>query len=259
MRRPDHHNEIELNFLESGSVTYLLGGRKTVVEAGRLSAFWAAIPHQIIAFGPDTSYFVATIPLQWFLQWRLPDRFVQPLLQGQLVSGEAAGSDVPDARRFAQWAQDLEAADPSLEQPVLLEMHARLLRLARRLPADAERPARRGRLAMVSGAGLNKVERMACFIARNYTERLTVRQIGEEVRLHPNYAMNLFQKTFGTTLIAYLTQHRISHAQRLLATSEQTITEVAFGSGFQSISRFNDAFRRACGCSPRDYRRFHRV
>ena len=71
MRRPDHHNEIELNFLESGTVTYLLGGSKTVLTSGRLSAFWAAIPHQIIDFGPQTAYYVATIPLPWFLQWRL--------------------------------------------------------------------------------------------------------------------------------------------------------------------------------------------
>jgi AraC-like DNA-binding protein len=104
---------------------------------------------------------------------------------------------------------------------------------------------------------LNKVEQMACFIAQNYTEKLTVQQIGEFVKLHPNYAMNLFQKTFGTTLIAYLTQHRVSHAQRLLSTTEETVTEIAFQSGFLSISRFNDAFRRACGCSPREYRRTH--
>ena len=77
------------------------------------------------------------------------------------------------------------------------------------------------------------------------------------MKLHPNYAMNLFQKTFGTTLINYLTQHRVSHAQRLLATTDQTITDIAFNSGFNSISRFNDAFRRACGCSPREYRRSH--
>jgi AraC-like DNA-binding protein len=106
---------------------------------------------------------------------------------------------------------------------------------------------------------LNKVEQMACFIAQNYTEKLTVDQIGAAVKLHPNYAMSLFQKTFGTTLISYLTQHRISHAQRLLATTAQTVTEIAFESGFLSISRFNDAFRRACGCSPREYRKSHEL
>ena len=68
MRRPDRHNEVELNFLESGSLTYLLGGRKVKVSSQRLSMFWAAIPHQIIEYAAGTEYFVATIPLAWFLQ-----------------------------------------------------------------------------------------------------------------------------------------------------------------------------------------------
>jgi len=88
---------------------------------------------------------------------------------------------------------------------------------------------------------------------------LTIETIGREVGLHPNYAMSLFRKAFGTTLIDYLTQHRVSHAQRLLATTDQKIVDVALNSGFGSISRFNDAFRRACSCSPRDYRSQHRI
>jgi AraC-like DNA-binding protein len=257
MLRPDHHNEIELNFLESGALTYLLGGRKTVIEAGRLSAFWAAIPHQIIDFGRATSYFVATIPLQCFLQWRLPDHFTQPLLQGALVSEPNRERAVADAQLFAQWEDNLRPAVRAFEAPVLLEMQARLLRLALTLPVQSAAQQKRVRRVTMTDAGLNKVEQMACFIAQNYTERLTVEQIGKFVKLHPNYAMNLFQKSFGTTLINYLTQHRISHAQRLLATTEESISDIAFASGFNSLSRFNEAFRRACGQSPRDYRRCH--
>lgn len=257
MRRPDHHNEIELNFLESGSVTYLLGGRKTVIDAGRLSVFWAAIPHQIIDFGRATSYFVATIPLQYFLQWRLPDHFAQPLLQGRVVSEPTRDRAVSDAQLFAHWEEDLQPAGRLLEQAVLLEMQARLLRLALGLPVEPKTPARRARLSLMPQSGLNKMEQMACYIAQNYTERLTVAQIGKFVGLHPNYAMNLFQKTFGTTLINYLTQHRVSHAQRLLATTDESIADIAFSSGFNSLSRFNEAFRRACGDSPREYRRHH--
>lgn len=259
MRRPDHHNEVELNFLESGTVTYLLGGTKTVVEAGKLSVFWAAIPHQIIDSGSETAYYVATIPLQCFLQWRLPENFVQPLMQGRLVREptiERAGSD---AQLFAHWENDLLNKAPELERPVLLEMQARLIRLALTIPDRPKARTRRDRIASITDTGLNKVEQMACFIAQNYTESLTVQQIGDVVKLHPNYAMNLFQKTFGTTLINYLTQHRVSHAQRLLATTDQTVTEIAFQSGFLSISRFNDAFRRACGCSPREYRKSHEL
>lgn len=261
MRRPDRHNEVEINFLGTGWVTYLLGGRKVRIEANSFSAFWAAIPHQIIDFGSETEYFVATIPLPWFLQCRLPDNLVQPLLQGQLIGEPAAGRALFDGELFSQWEHDLqEPADAEMKRAVLLEMEARLLRLARALPET--RPngtAPRKRQVGLSEGGLNKVEQMACLIAQRYTERLTVEEIGRTVKLHPNYAMNLFQKTFGTTLIDYLTQHRVSHAQRLLATSDMKIVDVAFSSGFSSISRFNDAFRRACGCSPREYRQHHEL
>jgi AraC-like DNA-binding protein len=70
--------------------------------------------------------------------------------------------------------------------------------------------------------------------------------------------MSLFKKALGITLIDCVTQHRVSHAQRLLATTDEKIIEVALNSGFTSLSRFHEAFKRACGCTPKDYRKNHR-
>jgi len=256
MRRPDHHNEIELNMLYKGWVSYLLGGKKVRIESGYLSAFWAAIPHQIIDYGAETEYFVATIPLSWFLQCELPESLTHPLMRGEILSEHDTKHAQFDAALFAQWETDLEMGRKSTKDIVMLEMEARLRRLAENLPSAKEQKLRNQRLSLQAG-GLNKVEQMACLVAQRYTEPLTVAMISEAVGLHPNYAMSLFKKTFGTTLIDYLTHHRISHAQRLLATTDQKIVEIAFSSGFNSISRFNEAFRRACGCAPRSYRLEH--
>lgn len=256
MPRPDHHNEIELNLLHTGSITYLLGGSKVRVEAGHLSAFWAAIPHQIISFSPDIEYFVATIPLAWYLQCKLPDRLTVPLMRGDLLTEATQDRLTLDLALFSQWKSDLEKGGAETKRIVMLEMEARLGRLAATLPEPTARKSKPSRLSLQEG-GLNKVELMACIVAQRYTEPLTVAEIGHEVGLHPNYAMNLFKKVFGTTLIDYLTHHRISHAQRLLATTDEKIIEVAFSSGFNSVSRFNEAFRRACGCTPRKYRAEH--
>jgi len=261
MKGPDHHNEIEVNILTKGWVTYLLGGRKVRISAGQLGVFWAAIPHQILEFEPDISYFVATIPFAWFLQCRLPDRFVQPLLHGEVLSEKlSAGRMRHDQELFGQWETDLLKPNDEVQRVVMLEIEARLRRMIAAMPANATpAPAAktRARPSGLHGGELNKVEQMACLIAQHYTEQLTVTEIGQQVGLHPNYAMGLFKKAFGTTLIDYLTHHRVSHAQRLLATTDEKIVEVAFSSGFNSISRFNEAFRRACGCTPRAYRVQH--
>jgi AraC-like DNA-binding protein len=254
MLRPDHHNEIELNFLESGSVTYLLGGRKVTLAAGQLSVFWAAIPHQIIDFSEEPSYFVATIPLPWFLQWKLPEHFVRALMAGELIAEPSGSRAGVDAELFGQWESDLRQHGARLSDSVVLEMQARLVRLGALIPESARSRRRSSRRA-----GLNKAEQMACYVAQNYLRKLPVQEIADVAGLHPNYAMNLFQKTLGSTLVDYIVRHRVSHAQRLLATSDAKISEVAAESGFHSISRFNIAFRQVCRCSPRDYRRSHRV
>ena len=83
--------------------------------------------------------------------------------------------------------------------------------------------------------------------------------IDRHVGLHPNYAMALFRGTFGATLVKYITQLRLSHAQRLLVTTGDLILNIALTSGLGSLSRFNEAFRQAFSCTPREYRRLHRL
>jgi AraC family transcriptional regulator, melibiose operon regulatory protein len=257
MKRPDRHNEVELNLLERGSITYLLGGNKVTILPG-LNVFWAAIPHQIIASEDKSEYLVATLPLAWFLQCRLPDRLVTPILEGQVVSEKRTSDTIWDWRCFERWAADLKTGRAERKRIVLLEIEARLLRMALNLPSGrSASQQRRSQKAALSDGGLNKVEQIAAFIALHYTEPLTVDQIGAAVGLHPNYAMTLFKRVFGTTLIDYLTQHRISHTQRLLVSNNDKILNVALSSGFNSISRFNDAFKKNCGCSPKQYRRIH--
>ncbi len=260
MKRADRHNEIELNLLKHGSLTYLLGGNTVTIPAGRLAVFWAAIPHQIISSKDMTEYFVATIPLAWFLQCQFPAHFVDAILHARVVLDPEPRTRGGDLEMFERWVHDLEEPQPTPRRVAFLEIEARLLRFALAVPVQI--PAGRGRKAgqvVIETGGLNRVEQMACFIAQHYTEPLTAEQISQCAGLHPNYAMALFKKALGITLIDCVTQHRVSHAQRLLATADGKIIEVAMNSGFASLSRFHEAFKRSCGCSPKEYRTRHRV
>ena len=101
---------------------------------------------------------------------------------------------------------------------------------------------------------LGNVERMARFIAVHYSEPMSVADVAREVDLNPNYALTLFRRGIGMGIVEFVTWHRIMHAQRLLATSDLAILDIAFASGFGSTSRFYAAFKEECRCSPREYR-----
>ncbi len=248
MSRPDRHNEIEINFLRSGSVTYLMGGSRTTIQVGRIALFWAAIPHQIVAWEGEEPYFVVTLPLGWFLAAGVSSALAQVVLEGGLMIDTAPlGTDL---KHFEHWEADLRAKDEVRERAALLELQARLLRLAHAQPKAAK--------ARAVPPSLSRADQLACYIARNYHKSLTADSIAQASGLHPNYAMNLFRQAFGTTMSDFIVQHRLSHAERLLLITDDAITEIAFASGFQSLSRFNEAFKRSCECSPREYRKKRR-
>lgn len=251
MSRPDRHNEVEVNLLKDGSLSYLLGGTKTTVEAGKLAVFWAAIPHQIVGFDGESPYFVVTLPLSEFLRVGLDRSTVNRILHGELLTDSS--TDEADEIKFRQWERELRKGEPAHERAVRLEVQARLLRFGWSISnSPTLAPS-------YPATQLSRADQLACYIARNYQHPLTSTMIAEANGVHPNYAMNLFRQTFGTTMTSFITEHRISHAQRLLVTTNEAILKVGLAAGFQSLSRFNEAFKAACGCSPRAYRKAHHL
>jgi AraC-like DNA-binding protein len=255
MPRPDRHDEIEINFLDRGTLTYLVGGQRVTVQARRLTAFWAAVPHQIIAFDNVNYYYVVTVPFGWVLQWGLPEHLLTALTRGQIIADTRTTRTALDRMLFEQWHEDVEVRHNANRDIVVLELRARLLRLAESVDHQDAPTVSADHTGVRQQSNLEKAESMACFVARNYTSRILVKDIAGCVGLHPDYAATLFRKTFGTTLNVLITRHRVAHAQRQLLTTDERIVSIAHDSGFDSLSRFNRAFKQIAGVTPRQYRK----
>lgn len=251
MARPHTHPDIEVNFLFSGSFAYLHGGTVVPVEAGRFTVLWGGIPHQAVEPGIISEGIWITLPLAWFLQWQLPHALGERLFAGEIVSSEP---EPADRAALERWCADAASADAGLRRAMLLEIEARFHRLALSAPAA---PRRRKEAHAVDGvAQLAGVTR---FIARHYREQLTVGDIAADAGLHPKYLMRVFKKQCGTSVWEYLTRLRVSHAQRLLVTTDMKVLDVAMESGFSSVAPFYAAFaEHTRGLRPLDYRRQHR-
>ena len=188
-----------------------------------------------------------TLPAGRFLQWHLPEAITGPLLQGQILWDQKESQR--ESQLFLQWHHDLQEPWQDSERVLLLEVEARLRRIAQPLPSQPSLPTQQMMTRLP-----RSVEAMVGFITEHYMEPLQLGQIAQAVGLHPGYATELFRTTFGITIIDYLAQQRVAHAQRLLATTDQTVLEVAMEAGFTSTSRFYATFQKIAGQSPRAYR-----
>jgi len=263
------HTDVEFNFVLRGEMRYFLGGAFESVEPARLVVFWAGRPHRLVQVAAGTEFLGATLPLAWFLSWRLPEAFTQALLRGALLKhptnvacAVGAVTDFDDAALLSRWTRDLgplpaeqaaeERQSREAQRVVLLEAEARLRRLAmtlRDVPVSTAAGAGAG--GAESGG---HVEQLARYLSEHYQEPVTVEQAARAAGLHPHYAMTLFKQGCGMSLWEYLVRLRVSHAQRLLLTTDWTVQRVAGECGFGSPGRFFVAFRRVCGCTPRAYR-----
>ncbi len=249
MATPHTHNDIELNFVAEGQLTYLFGAQHVTFTAGDLCVFWAAIPHQIIQLEGATAHYAVHLPLANFLQWGLPQSFTHQILSG----GPVASSAVDDAgfsqALFERWHRHAQMQLPAYHQITMLEIEAslRLLALsAREIAVEQRAPAAR--------SGGAEIERMVSCITDRFQEPLTVAEVAATANLHPNYAMQLFRTYTGRTIVNYLNQYRIAHAQQLLLTTDESVLDIAYESGFNSLSRFYAVFRSTCRLSPARYR-----
>jgi AraC-like DNA-binding protein len=252
--RPDCHDELELNFVERGTITYLLGGQRTIVQPGKLTMFWASIPHQVIGFTGVNFYYVITVPFGTFLKWDFPRSLLTRLMMGEMLAEADCARTQSDAALLQQWSRDLGGSNMAIKRIVQMEMAARLMRfgLATR---GTPRPATRAAEGCESVTSLGKAEQMASYIARNFQRRLAVSEIAEAASLNPDYASTLFRKTFGTTLTSLIAKHRVAEAQRRLLTTDDSVTTIALDSGFDSLTRFNRAFKQIARMTPREFRK----
>ena len=255
--QPIHrHNEIELNLVKQGEIIYLWNDQEISIGHGQTAVFWAAIPHQIIYRTEDTILHWLTFPLYWLLQWQLLDSFTDYLLShAEMMVSDSTNAEL-DNLQFSRWHRDVQLGTNERTSIIILELEARLRRFA--LSGSQTSYNKRKKSTHYSNTETTishqKARQIATFITQHYTELIDVHRIADSVNLHPNYAMSLFSSTFNISILDYLTQYRVTHAQRLLLTTDSPINSVARKSGFGSVSRFYAVFKSKCGLPPRQYR-----
>jgi AraC-like DNA-binding protein len=86
--------------------------------------------------------------------------------------------------------------------------------------------------------------------ARALTDDIDLAEVARHCCVSEGHLSRLFHRATGLTFREYLSQIRIERAKSLLIQSAKSVTEIAYESGFQSLSQFHRVFRKIHGISP---------
>lgn len=254
MARPHMHSQIEINYVLEGSMTYRVDGRDIHIAARKFTMFWGMIPHQVVEHQDPTLFVCLYAPMSVFLGLSQLSRLREAIFRGAVV--EATQMRDSDHDMLANWHQDLMSGDKALIEIVRDELTSRIRRIDRDGWQDLRDQAPvLPHFARHDGDGILNVEKMARFIGEHAHEDISVEDVGKASGLHPNYAMSLFKRMTGMTILQSITRHRLDIAQSMLIGTDRPAAHIAFECGFGSLSTFYEAFERRFGTSPVAYRK----
>ena len=88
----------------------------------------------------------------------------------------------------------------------------------------------------------------------NYAGKVTLNDAARQVFISPSYLSKIIKEKTGGGFRDLTNKARITEAQRLLASSDMTIGEIAYTVGFEDHSYFTKVFLRYTGTTPSGYR-----
>lgn len=91
------------------------------------------------------------------------------------------------------------------------------------------------------------------FMEASYNTPLTLEEMAQSVHMSPKYFCRFFKEMTHQTPLGYLNYYRIERACYELLSTNKSVTEIAYDSGFNNLSHFIRIFKRYKGTTPKQY------
>ena len=108
---------------------------------------------------------------------------------------------------------------------------------------------------LVRGTNAAIVKSITDYIYNNFGDAsLTNEKIAQHFGYHPYYLSDVVKVHTGKTLRRYVLDYRIHIAQNMLITTNESVENIAWKTGFNSASHFISTFKKGVGMTPLQYR-----
>ena len=250
------HKEMEFVYLQTGSVLFRINQNEFLAGAGNLICVPRGALHSVRHAGNklETARFISLLfdpeilkgPSQEYCQKTL----VHPLLCGQLILpfllkpdsknyGETIGT-------FQQLYNCFQRKEPYYQirfRGLLFELFYRFL--------NGEGYTYHKQAANKTVCAITGVIE---YIKSHYDEDIYIGSLAEMANYNENYFMKVFRDYTGKTIVRFINDYRLEKSKEYLLTSELSIDEIAYKTGFSSASYYIRAFKNKYCLTPKEFR-----
>lgn len=252
-RVPWHwHEEVEFSLVRRGALQVTVAGRRQVLETGDGMFLNTNVLHAMSPADPDVetvwdSHMLHPVLLSGHYKSVFDTKYLSPVLKNKRCDLLVFRPDSDARRTLLKLLAEAAAVQdrPHSEfrtRNIFSDIWLLLMREAE--TRNAPPPVSQERIQL-----------MLAYIQQHFREKLTLEQIAAAAAVSERECLRCFHRCIQTTPFAYLTDYRIQMAERLLRTTDRSVTEIALETGFSDGAYFSKLFRQARSLSPTRYRK----
>lgn len=103
-------------------------------------------------------------------------------------------------------------------------------------------------------SGSKRILKVKNYIDEHYKDEMSLEQLANLVGMTPTAFSRYFKQRTGKNLSEYIVDIRLGHAARRLVDTTDSVSEICWTTGFNTLSNFNRLFRKRKGCNPTEFR-----
>lgn len=238
------HQELEFIFVSRGSLDISVEDILHPLSQNQFMIVSSGTLHAFVRTSPDACIWVARIyPNELFsIHSKSEEQLIHLYQKTLILSPDDRLSHIFQELIFSaygsynEWYTQLKASEFSIE--LLSSQHLIVSRITTSPVRESE-----------------AIVRMQIFIENMISQKITLQMLAEHLGFSVSYCSKYIKEKTNLTFLDYLNQIRIRKAEEYLRTTDHSITEIAYSSGFNSIQTFNRIFKKNRGLSPTDYRK----
>jgi AraC-like DNA-binding protein len=104
----------------------------------------------------------------------------------------------------------------------------------------------------------SRIQYVYGYLLKNFADqRIKIGDVAALINMSTSAFSHFFQKYTNKSFTQFLLDVRIGHACKLLLSTDETINQICYRSGFNNLANFNRLFKKYRGCTPVEYRKRH--
>lgn len=245
------HDEVEFIYVRSGSIRYQLNGAKVRMKAGEGIFVNSRQLHLIESDQSDCElYCLIFHPLLLCSSNHVAKQFIAPVI-------ENASMPYLMLKEKVSWHKIILENIAKIEQVISKEtgellVIRNLFTIWTTLYENMEKPKVKEHSP---NQDLALVKAMLIFVQENYHKKIDLQAICTAGQVGKTKATTLFEQYLNMTPMEYVNHYRIEKSCMLLMDTDDTMTQIAYETGFSDSSYFSKMFKKRMGISPQQYRK----